>query len=835
MLPRNTSLRVGLRKLLIVGGSVLLLLMFASALWDMRRLRNHIVTDIQGDLANLASALAGETAESINKVDFLLHDVAEQARRGLSTVTPSLLRDKLAVVSGVDTLTVFDAAGRVQAYASIAAPEAASPPSWSAFASIDAAPGSDFYIGPAPAAASDRRGMIIARRIAGEGGRPLAVVMATLRPSHFENFYKAIHLPQGGLVNLYRADGTLLARYPEHSGPAATSLSQVEAFKQALARGKAICLEVVHPADGEERLIGLEPVARLPLMVGVGAGKHAALAPWRQQAGHVLARTLVLCTAMAGLVLVLLRELRLRDSADARVRESEERYALAMAGSNEGHWDWDITNGKLYLSSRLMHLLGRDDGDLVTDDAWIKHGSLVHAEDAARYRQALLNHLRGRAPQYECEYRVMGSDGELRWLLDRGVGLRDSHGTMYRMAGAVIDVTEHRLAEAERGRLEQRLRQAEKLEALGTMAGGIAHDFNNILGAILGYGDMAQNATTEGTSLKRHIGNVMTAANRAKALVDQILTYSRSQRGPRSPIEVSALVEETLELVRASLPSGIALEVANRVGKVEVICDPTHVHQIVMNLCTNAIHAMGEGGRLQVRLDALESASTRSLSHGALAIGRYLRLTVEDSGTGMSVEVLARLFEPFFTTKQPGAGTGLGLPLVQGIVTDLGGAVHVVSAPGKGTTFEIYLPRYDGVSESVSPAQSACARGEGQRVLLVEDEKPLLLLGEEMLAGLGYEPAGFSSASAALAALAEDPAQFDAVITDYIMPGMTGIELTQRVRERRPDLPVILVSGYRGPVLDQEAGGAGVQQTLTKPLQPHELAQALARALSTDT
>ena len=830
MPPIHPSLSVGLRKLLILGGSVLLVLILASALWDMWRLRNHIVTDIEGDLANLARALAGETAESINKVDFLLRDVAEQVRRGLDTVSPSLLRGKLAVVSGVDSLAVFDATGRVHAYAAVTATEPVAPRSLSGFPQPDATPGSDLYIGPNPAATTDRRGMVIARRVTGQDGQLVAVVMAAVRPSHFENFYKAIHLPQGGLVNLYRVDGTLLARYPDN-GLAAVQLSQVEGFKQALALGNPTYLDVTHPADGVQRLVGLEPVARLPLMVGVGAGKHAALAPWRQQAGHVLVRTLVLCTAMGGLILVLLRELRLRESADARLRASEERYALAMAGSNEGHWDWDIAGGKLYLSSRLMHLLGHDGGDLITDDGWIKHGSLVHPEDAARQRQALLNHLRGRTPQYECEYRVKRPDGELRWLLDRGVGLRDSHGTMHRMAGAIIDVTERRLAEAERGRLEQRLRQAEKLEALGTMAGGIAHDFNNVLGAILGYGDMAQNAAADGTSLKRHIGNVMTAANRAKALVDQILTYSRSQRGSRSPVEVSALVDETLELVRASLPSGVALEVANNAGRAEVICDPTHVHQIVMNLCTNAIHAMGGGGKLQVRLDAEESRSTRSLSHGALGVGRYLRLTVKDSGTGMSPEVLARLFEPFFTTKQPGAGTGLGLPLVQGIVTDLGGAIEVASAPGTGSTFEIYLPRFDGVSEVVSPAQSTCAQGQGQRVLLVEDEKPLLLLAEEMLAGLGYEPAGFSSAPAALAALGEDPAQFDAVLTDYIMPGMTGIELAQRVRERRPDLPVILLSGYRGPVLDQDASGAGVQQTLTKPLHLQELAQALAEAL----
>ncbi len=393
------------------------------------------------------------------------------------------------------------------------------------------------------------------------------------------------------------------------------------------------------------------------------------------------------------------------------------------------------------------------------------------------------------------------------------------------------DISERALAEAEREKLASRLRQAEKLEAIGTMAGGIAHDFNNILAAILGYGDLALNTAPEGGALRRHVGHVMSAAHRAKALVDQILTYSRSARGRPTAVNASAMVGEALELVRASLPSNIELRPRLEAGKATVIADSTQVHQLVMNLCKNAVDAMPTGGTLSVTLDVLDIPADRQLSHGLLPAGSYVRLSVQDTGGGMAPAVLERIFEPFFTTKQPGMGTGLGLALVHGIVTDLGGAIDVSSRPGEGSAFDLYLPRSAAAAMVKEEEEAPLARGHGQCVLLVEDEEPLMLLTEEMLAALNYEPTGFTRAAEALSEFQADASRFDAVVLDYLMPGMTGTELAMQLRQVRSDIPIVLVSGYTGPMLSQEALLAGIGQILTKPLDFRRLAETLAQVL----
>jgi PAS domain S-box-containing protein len=393
------------------------------------------------------------------------------------------------------------------------------------------------------------------------------------------------------------------------------------------------------------------------------------------------------------------------------------------------------------------------------------------------------------------------------------------------------DITERKLAETEQASLEARLRQAEKMEAVGRLAGGIAHDFNNILAGILGYGEMVFAEAAEGTPMKRYARNLLTAANRARELVDQILTYSRSQRAKRTPVGIDRIVKETLELVRGSLPADIALALVLPAEPLIVVADPTQLHQVVMNLCTNAIHAMGGSGTLRVALESVDVAVERTLAQGVLAPGRYVRLTVADTGSGMDAATQARIFEPFFTTKEVGRGTGLGLPLVYGIVTDSGGAIHVASEPGRGSTFEIYLPRAEALTSVAEAASEPVPRGNGERVLLVDDEEPLVDMTAEVLAQLGYDSARFTDGRAALEAFENAPEAFQVVVTDEVMPALTGTELARRVHRLRPDLPVVLVSGYSGPILTQRALGAGVSELLKKPVQSRELAAALSRIL----
>jgi CheY-like chemotaxis protein len=251
----------------------------------------------------------------------------------------------------------------------------------------------------------------------------------------------------------------------------------------------------------------------------------------------------------------------------------------------------------------------------------------------------------------------------------------------------------------------------------------------------------------------------------------------------------------------------------------------------MMNLCTNAIHAMRGAGTLRIALEAVDAAAERTLTHGTLAPGRYVRLTVADSGGGMDAATLARIFEPFFTTKQVGRGTGLGLSLVYGIVTDSGGAIDVASEIGRGSTFEIYLPRAVAPAVVAEAADEPVPRGTGERVMLVDDEEPLTVMTAEVLTQLGYEAAPFTDGRAALEALEEAPETFQVVVTDEVMPVLTGTELARRIRRVRPDLPVLLLSGYSGPILTQQALGAGVNELLRKPVHSRELAAALARAL----
>ena len=386
-------------------------------------------------------------------------------------------------------------------------------------------------------------------------------------------------------------------------------------------------------------------------------------------------------------------------------------------------------------------------------------------------------------------------------------------------------------AEEEKQKLEAQLRQSQKMEAIGTLAGGIAHDFNNILGAILGYGEMAYKSAPGGSATRRYLENVMNAGNRAKMLVERILAFSRSGMAERVPVHVESVVAETLELLRASLPAGLELQLSLAAGNASVIGDATQIHQVVMNLCLNAIQAMASGGTLKVKLDRITFDAPRVFLNGRLAPGEYVRLTVSDTGTGIEPKLLERIFDPFFTTKGVGEGTGLGLSLVHGIVRDHGGGIDVHSRLGTGSTFEVYLPI---AAEIAAPAASAGAeipQGRGETVMLVDDEQALVTLGEEMLAELGYEPVGFQGSVAALQAFQTDPQRFDAILTDETMPEMTGTELAREIRKLRPDIPILLMSGYRGRTLAARAATADINDLLKKPLQSHDIAASLAKAL----
>jgi CheY-like chemotaxis protein len=379
--------------------------------------------------------------------------------------------------------------------------------------------------------------------------------------------------------------------------------------------------------------------------------------------------------------------------------------------------------------------------------------------------------------------------------------------------------------------LQARLARASKLESLGTLAGGVAHDFNNVLAGIVGYGEMAQDGAEPGSDQARHLDKVLQAALRGKALVDRILAFSRGGARALAVFELAPVVEEVLTLLAGSLQPGIVLERSLAVPGGRVRGDPTQAFEAVMNLCTNALQAMPGGGKLSVELRRDHAAEARVLSHSALAPGDYLALSVTDQGSGITEAVMERLFEPFFTTRAAQSGTGLGLALVHGVVAEIQGAIDVQSSPGAGARFTLYVPECTDDLDAASPALPASRRGQGQRLLVVDDEPGLVGLAVEMLQGMGYAPQGCTDAAAALQALREQPQHYAGVITDEVMPGLTGTQLAEALRAFAPQLPVLLVSGYGGALLARRAAEVGVSRVLAKPLRRADLAQALAETL----
>ena len=516
------------------------------------------------------------------------------------------------------------------------------------------------------------------------------------------------------------------------------------------------------------------------------------------------------------------------------LRRSEERYQLAVAGSNEGLWDWDLAADRLFLSPRNQELLWLDPVEPQQSRRYWIERTHYHPDDVPVIRAAISAHLRGSTPHFEVEYRLQHHSGTWHWYRQRGIAIRDAAGRPTRMAGSMEDISDRKNAEAERERLQGRLRQAQKLEAIGTLAGGIAHDFNNILAAILGYGELAQKDAAAGSALRRHIDAAMSAAMRAKSLVERILAFSRSGMGEHVAVHVRSVVGEALDGIATTMPPGVRLQRRLDCGDAAVLGDPTQVHQVVMNLCANALQAMQQSAQaertLTVTLDCVDEG-TPVCATCELPAGRYVRLVVQDTGCGIAPNVLERIFDPFFTTREIGVGTGLGLSLVHGIVTDLGGGIDVDSRLGEGSTFTVYLPWQDSVSAVAPPAEAELQSGQGQAILLVDDEDALVRLGEEMIAELGYEPVGFTSSKAALQGVRAEPQRFSAVLSDEAMPEMTGSELALEIRKVRADMPIVLMSGYVTPALAERAHRAGVVEVLSKPLASRDIARSLANAL----
>ena len=488
------------------------------------------------------------------------------------------------------------------------------------------------------------------------------------------------------------------------------------------------------------------------------------------------------------------RNITERKRIEEELRSRQEMLELAQKAARAVAFDWyvEAKEGEHRWSPELEAMLGLTPGTY--DGSFEGWKNLVHPDDRPAVREAVQR--ASESGDVAAEYRVLHPGGVTRWLQAKGRMLFDADGKPQRLIGFMLDVTDRHAAEDELRRLEKQLRLAQRLEAMGTLAGGIAHDFNNILGAILGYGEMALRDAPKGSRLRRDLDSIMTAGERGRALVDRVLAFSRSGLGERVAVHVEKVVREALDLLAAKLPAGIRVEAKLRAGRAAMLGDPTQVHQVLMNLGTNAVQAMPSGGTLFVSLDAVRVEAGRAATIGNVAAGEYVVLAVADTGTGIAREIIDRIFDPFFTTKEVGTGTGLGLSLVHGIVAELGGAIDVASVPGQGSEFTVYLPRSGDAAEADEgealgdAARRRAARADRRRRGAAGG------LATRTLEELGYVPTGFTSSSAALAAFRADPERFDAVITDERMPGMTGSALIRELRGIRREIPILLMSGF---------------------------------------
>jgi PAS domain S-box-containing protein len=454
-------------------------------------------------------------------------------------------------------------------------------------------------------------------------------------------------------------------------------------------------------------------------------------------------------------------------------------------------------------------LIGTDFSDYFTDPERAKAGyRMVFDEGLVRDYPLEIRHREGRVVP----------------VLYNASVYRDDTGSVIGVFAAARDVSDQQMLQAQ-------LRQAQKMEALGTLSGGIAHDFNNILAAIIGFTELLKDHMPDDSRDRRYAQRVLEAGIRGRELVRQMLTFSRQTEQERKPLRLSSIVKESVKLLRASIPSTIQirLKVASESGL--ILGDPVQVQQVLMNLATNAAFAMREtGGSLDIELSDF-SVSTAGAKPNAVEPGQYMRLTVRDTGVGIPREIMDRVFDPFFTTKKVGEGTGLGLSVVLGIVKQAHGHIAVESEPGRGSTFSIYFPKTHEAKVAEGEEGDESIPTGYERILFVDDEEALVEIGEELLAELGYEVTVRTSSREALALFRLEPSRFDLVITDQTMPDMTGIQFASEVLTLRPEVPVILCTGFSHTATEKSAKAAGIKGFVMKPLTKRELARTVRRVL----
>ncbi len=507
-----------------------------------------------------------------------------------------------------------------------------------------------------------------------------------------------------------------------------------------------------------------------------------------------------------------------RKQANEELRKSEEKFKTLFHTSPNGITLTSFEDGVyIDVNDGFIKMLGYSREDVIGKSS-IALNIWNDFKDRERLRSMIKKH--GSVEQLEANFK--GKDGRIiTGIMSANLLNIENKNVIFAITR---DITEQR-------KLEFQLQQSQKMESIGTLAGGIAHDFNNILFPILGYAEMLLGDVPKNSPFRNSLKGIYSSALRAKDLVKQILTFSRQESGELMLIKIQPIVKEALKLIRATIPTTIEMKQDINTDCGVIKADPTQIHQIVMNLATNAFHAMEEtGGELKVSLKEMEF-ETLDLINPNMAPGVYACLTVADTGKGMDKDLTDKIFDPFFTTKPIGKGTGMGLSVVHGIVTAMGGAIHVYSEPEKGTQFHVYLPLEKSLSETQVTHSKTELQGGIEHILLVDDEQAILTMEKRMLERLGYQVSSRTSSLEALEAFRANPYKFDMIITDMAMPNMAGDKLSVELTKIRPGISILLCTGFSEIMSEEKAMLLGIKGFLFKPIVMNDLAQKVREVL----
>lgn len=677
---------------------------------------------------------------------------------------------------------------------------------------------------------------VLAKRIDYPDGSFAGTAIGMFDISYFDNLLSKLKTGRQETIELRDKEFNLIAFWPKNKEPACQIGSKTlsQETRNLIARETvAATYRAIVPYNGIEQMISLRKTEEYPLFVIAANTTNEYLRSWRNEAvtALIIAIVFTLTTILFAKILFKSRETELLHVESKRLAQEKARLEGVIKGTRAGTWEWNIQTGQTIFNERWAEIIGYSLKELtpISIDTWINN---THPDDLDSSNEMLQKHFNGETDYYDSECRMKHKNGQWIWILDRGKVISwTDDGKPQWMFGTHIDITSRKLAEEEREKLQAQLNQVQKMESIGNLAGGIAHDFNNILFPIVGMSEMLLEDLPTGSPEWENVQEILKAGMRGSDLVKQILAFSRQSEHKIIPTRIQNVFKEVIKLSRAIIPTNIEIyqDIQQDCGM--VMADPSQIHQIGMNIVTNAFHAIGDtGGKISVKLrqTVLETLEPSDIT---LSPGIYAVLSVSDTGHGISEDLIGKIFDPYFTTKEQGKGTGLGLAVVYGIVKEHKGKIKVYSETGKGTTFDIYLPLMEKFDGTEALMKTEGCQGGNERILLVDDEESVARLEAQMLTRLGYNVTFHVSSYKALGAFQNNPDAFDLIITDMTMPEMTGDQLAIEILLIKPDIPIIICTGFSERINKEQAENIGLKGFLMKPVVKSDMAKMVRKVL----